>query len=252
MKRVNVFIILIVMGLLLLFISVFNSVLYTQKSISCIGRSTEEKAGKEKLTQMGYVPTTSVVSPKEKNEVSINIPKLKLLATVLGGYRDPRAIIRNERTSEKNAYAAGDTIEGFKLVDIQLGSVILRCEDVEITLTTQEDDAVTSVSKSEKHIDKDLLIQEVKNSNHIFSQGKFLPYIDEGKFKGIKIESFKDKPMLNKAGLKEKDIVLAVNGESIVSIPSCFKIYEKVKNKPVIYVKILRQGSVKDLKFVMY
>ena len=97
-------------------------------------------------------------------------------------------------------------------------------------------------------IDRSLVEQYTKNLESFMSLGYSRPY-DENGVKGWYISGFSCTSPVQKAGFRRGDVLLRVNGKPTRSWVGVFLLYQRLKNKDVFEVELLRKGKPVRLQF---
>jgi general secretion pathway protein C len=87
------------------------------------------------------------------------------------------------------------------------------------------------------------------NMSHLLTQVRVVPNFSSGEPDGFKLLSIKKGSLIDRAGLRDGDILKRVNGIEIDSPEKAFEVYEQVRNEPVISVEIVRGGRKRTFSY---
>ncbi len=187
---------------------------------------------------------------------------LRLLGTVKGS--DPassRAIILDEKKKQQGLYGIGDRIGGAVLEKILAGKVLVRVGGrlVELTVeatTGKTTAAVPSAEPSPVPAGAEVIsVSRHRVNNAIRAAGRILksievtPYEVDGEQKGFRVNRLKVGSFLHQMGLRNRDVVMAVNGEPLTSMEAAVRLFEKYRDSDEATVTILRRGEKKEIHY---
>lgn len=199
--------------------------------------------------------------PKEASaeDSASNVPKtnlkLRLVGTNISSTGDPFAILEEKGKKEQDVFELGDTIFGqAELVEVLAESVRIKEGGQIKTLELEEglksagatsggDDA------SEFEISEEELGDALANLPKLLSQARAVPYFRNGKSIGMRLFAIRRGSLYEKLGLKNGDIILAVNDNSVSDPTQALKLFEQLKSERSIGVKVERNGQSKDLSY---
>lgn len=220
---------------------------YRAKGKALVEEFKERIIVKKEVTQRGL--------PKVKEKApGLAELKLKLLATIIEPQKKS-AMIKDLEKGSKKEYRINEKIYDARLIDIRPAKVILQRKNKELLilyLEPEESDFVTVVGRDKMRIDREKLRQRVSDLNQLFEELMVMPYIEKGRIHGFKIVNLKERSILGKVGLKEGDLVRAVNGMTLEGIQKTYEIYDKVKNEPSIWLEIQRGKTHRVLRYEIY
>jgi general secretion pathway protein C len=83
----------------------------------------------------------------------------------------------------------------------------------------------------------------------LISQVRAVPYFRDGQSIGMRLFALRRDSLWEKIGLKNGDILLAVNDNSLSDPSQALKIFEQLKSERSINVKLERNGSPTELRY---
>lgn len=199
---------------------------------------------------------------KEPAKAGINIAKditdkellsLELLGTVIESDSTKSiAVIKNLHSKTQGAYKVQDKILGYQIADILRGRVVLlrngKIHFLDFPLGSKLE-PIAVISSEKKIINRNAFAEKIPDLNSLMQQALIIPYVDSGKIIGLRITKIKDKPLANKAGLMEGDIVTTINGQQLDSLQKPFEIYNKMRDKERIDIEIKRANKRRNLTY---
>jgi len=196
-----------------------------------------------------FVPKASI-----KKNKSFFPSYLRLLATLIAGKKQESiASIKNLLTHKLDNYKLKDRVDGWEIVKIDSGVVTLRKNVKTVTLHLadgSDKEAITMLSSMQRSVNKVILAEQINNLNETLKSISFMPYSDAG---GVNIKNIKGKKLrllAEKAGIKEGDLIISVNGHKTSSLKELLGMYKDIRRKSTTIVKLKRKG--KDRKLIYY
>jgi len=193
---------------------------------------------------------------------------LTLLGTICGNPQLSRAIIKNNKSNTIDLYKAGDNIASASIESINIDSVVLRLNGNKklLRLNTApsantsgltEPSQVGTVEQKNTHIDANALAQQssaqaatrTDQIETVLRQANIEPYGIDGNVEGLIITGLDNLPAAMNFGLKNGDIIRAVNGQKLTSKQKAFQVFKKARTQPTINIELLRGDQLKRLSF---
>jgi type II secretion system protein C len=189
---------------------------------------------------------------------------LRLIGVVAGGPVASRAIIQNTATKAANPYKIGDTLASAIIESIQSDTVILRHEGQRKALRLQAGATVadsrrtagdkappppSTVNRSSVRPTASEHPTSLGHMEDVFRQATIEPYVKNGETEGLKITGLQTTPLAGLFGLRNGDIIQAVNGQRLTNKQKAFQVLQKARTQPKIRMQLLRDGKTKDLSF---
>ena len=200
---------------------------------------------------LGFSPSKEkVVKIKEK---MYDLKDLALKAV----YKDNHGgivIVVDIKTKEATVLSKGESIRGYKLIEIYSKYVIFSKNKKRYTLKLYDNlniqDTITKkIQKNNLVVSKKDLMKYATNFNSIWRNISIEDVKKNKKIIGFKITYIRRKSIFGKLGLKKGDIIIRVNSQPITNYAQAFKIYNNIKYYDYLEVTVLRNGKEKDLDY---
>ena len=194
----------------------------------------------------------AVAAPKSK----LN---LRLVGTNVSSSGDPFAIIEHTTKKKQDVFTLNEEIFGeATLIEVKEEKVILSHAGTTEVLELQEGPSSSSGSGGIEALDEDAtefsvaeeeLENALANLPRLLSQARAVPYFRNGKSIGMRLFAIRRGSLYEKLGLKNGDIIKAVNDSNISDPAQALKLFEQLKSERSIQVKLERQGQDKALSY---
>lgn len=203
--------------------------------------------------------------PEQKsNEVNIEALKqtelkLKLWGTVTGNKDEIYAVIEDPKGRKQNLYRIGDTVQNAIVKMILREKVILNVDGKDEFLEMEEmyssgkpikryESPGTKISQK-KVIKRSQIENAVKNISQLMKQVKIRPHFENGISDGLSLSGIRPNSIFRKMGLKNGDILVGVEGNTIESVDDALKLYESLKTSSSVTLEIKRRGQPQTINF---
>ena len=187
--------------------------------------------------------------------------KIALLGTVAGNEQNAVAVIEEKKLRKQGLYRVGDSVEGAMIKMILRGKVILRVGDKDEILTMEEDDLSktgdgrtrpgASGEQTSIKVSRNDVEQSMQNINTLLSQVRIRPHFRNGEADGLSISRIRPNSIFTKLGLRNGDIVQAIDATPIQSPDDILSLYEKIKSGSTISIQINRRGQQQTINYEM-
>ena len=107
--------------------------------------------------------------------------------------------------------------------------------------------SISSVSDTEKNIDRGLVDYLMENKQLLMQSGRILPNIVNDAISGFKVYGIRKTSLWGKIGVQNGDIVNSVNGISFTGPESAWQAFSKLSGTDHLTVNISRRGSEMNL-----
>lgn len=183
--------------------------------------------------------------------------KLRLVGTQVPSQGRPFAIIEDSAKKAQDVFELDEMIfDQAKLVEIKEDRVqIDRAGKLEMLLmedgpTTAPAEGISSNSdQTEFTVAEAELTDALSNLPRLLSQARAVPYFRDGKSIGMRLFAIRRGSLYEKLGLKNGDIVLAVNDNSLNDPTQALKLFEQLKTERSIAVQVERSGEAANLRY---
>lgn len=191
---------------------------------------------------------------------NVQRPKLRLVGTNAGSAGTSIAIIEDQNKNEQDVFELNESVFGNgRLIEILPEKVKLQYSDRIDTLEIEEGSpssgggAAPSSESSEGQTDYVVAEQEVTdalaNLPMLLSQARAVPYFRNGQSIGMRLFAIRSGSLYEKLGLKNGDIITAVNDSSLSDPAQALKLFEQLKSERSITVKMERNGEARDAHY---
>ena len=195
---------------------------------------------------------------------------LKLWGTVAGDTENSFAYIEDTKEKKQKLFKIGDMIqENVKLSMIMKDRVVLSVSGKEENLLLQERSAgstatasrsssssasrTTSSSSTRRStvsisLSRSQVNNALENLTELAGQINIQPYSEDGT-EGLKLSSIKPNSIFRRMGLRNGDVLTAVDGSQLTSVDQAYKLYEDLKSSDTASVDILRNGRERTYQY---
>jgi len=191
---------------------------------------------------------------EELKQTSLN---LKLWGTVSGTDDRNYAVIESSG-GEQNLYRVGDAIQTATVKLILRGKVILSIDGQDEVL--EMEDLASRGKTSPRRVQprntsrriplrREQVTEATQNINQLLREVQVRPHFEKGKPDGLMLSRIKPNSIFRKMGLRNGDILRAVNGEPLVSVDSALNLYERLKSSDEVKVEIKRRGRLQTIEY---
>jgi general secretion pathway protein C len=195
---------------------------------------------------------------------------LKLYGTWASGPENSYAIIENDKDHKQNVYKAGDMVDAdVKLRLIKKDCVVLSVSGQDEILTLQDRIASTSSSKTSTirttstvsssdttarttkiRLSRTQVDSAMENLTELAGQVTITPYDSDG-VQGMKLSNIKANSIFRRMGLRNGDILTAVDGQALTSVDQAYKLYEDLKSSDSASVQIIRRNKTRNYEYTI-
>jgi len=201
----------------------------------------------------------SAVKDLSKPKNLVALPYLRLLGTFIADEKEENiASIRNLLTGITGEFKHKDKIDGWEIVDIVLGEVVLKKHGKLLNLTLREEankETITVLSPTQRLVDKTALADKFSDLTPMLKAISLSPYCDSANnLKGVRIKSIEAdeyRSLAHRAGIEEGDVILSVNDHKTGNFMALLGLYREIRNTSEIVVRINRGGTNKKLTYYL-
>ena len=155
----------------------------------------------------------------------------------------------------------GDSVEGAMIKMILRGKVILRVGDKDEVLSMEEEDLSKTGNEQARpgapgeqasiKVSRTDVEQSIQNINTLLSQVRIRPHFNNGEADGLSISRIRPNSIFTKLGLRNGDVVQAIDETPIQSPDDILSLYEKIKSGSNISIQINRRGKQQTINYEM-
>jgi general secretion pathway protein C len=194
--------------------------------------------------------------------------KIALLGTVTG--QNAYAVIEETNKRKQGLFRVGDSVQEAIIKVILRGKVILRVDNRDEILTMDEAASTRSAGTKKKGVasrpsrrgrvkspargrtvtvkrsDVDASLEDI---NQLLSQVRVRPHFKDGKPDGLAISRIKKGSFFGKLGIKDGDVVQAIDNRDIRSPDDIMELYKKLKSGSRVGIQIDRKGQQQNINY---
>lgn len=190
--------------------------------------------------------------------------KLRLVGTNIRSRGNPLAIIEDTAKKNQEVFGLNEAVfDQAKIVEILPDKVkldrngrleVLELEDENPTLASAqsgpgEDAAPPGDDQTQFNVPESELESALANLPQLLSQARAVPYFRNNQSIGMRLFAIRRGSLYEKLGLKNGDILKAVNNNSLSDPTQALKLFEQLKTERNIQVKVERGGQDLDLSY---
>jgi type II secretion system protein C len=195
---------------------------------------------------------------------------LALFGTISGRPSVARAIIKNLKTNVFDMYEMGQMVEDARIEGIYKDAVVFKHngerkilrfnttignDDNNIraplcrTINEKGEAVETGLPDKQASVDFQTKIGCVRA---ILQEAVVEPYIANDRLEGLRITGLENVEGAEGLGLRDGDIICAVNGHQLTSKQRAYQILKKARSQAVINLELLRGNETKKLSFALW
>ena len=217
---------------------------------------TEKKGG----------PGNDPAGAKDGEKLEPTTLSLTLWGTVTGG-SDLYAVIEDKKARVQALYQEGNSVQDATIKKILKREIILSYQGkdqvLEMEAVTEKDGLVKKpmVQKAfdETTMDNQLLLtqppvqpppqQPFGNTDEIKTKIKFRPFFTKGQPDGVMVYAIKPESVFNRAGMRNGDIVKAIDGAPVSSVEDASSLLAGIENADFAKITLVRNGETKEISY---
>lgn len=222
-----------------------EQILLTQKSAASVAKAKEDYSVVHKKSIFGKLETSSAEAAPIQAA-----PKSALALSLIGTYVSPgessQAIIEDSKSRTQDVFVLGETVfDSAKLVAIQSDRVEIERDGNRETLLLEDSDGfgggdAGSADGEVVVVNENELNAALDNLPLLLTQARAVPYFKDGQAAGLRLFAIKTGSMYEKVGLKNGDILKAINGSSLADMSQAMKLFEQLRQEKSISLEIER------------
>ncbi len=194
--------------------------------------------------------------PKPTTEGTLKI-RVVAINELSGGAR--MAILEETAKQSQDVFELNDAVFGQgKLVEIGPDLVkiehggkieVIRLDDGSAVRSASSAPEAPSNDQTDFSVAEDELAAALANLPQLLSQARAVPYFRNGQSIGMRLFAIRSGSMYEKLGLKNGDIILSVNENSLSDPAQALKLFEQLKSERSIGVRLERNGQNMDMRY---
>lgn len=235
----------------------------TQRQIST--RQTEQQRKIQQIPQshlFGNYESDAVTAPLQTDapETRLNLLLKGLLSAT--SMQNASAIIALGKGGNEDSYSVGDRVSSATVKEIYADRVILENNGRFETLTLPKEFADTGPEASSYGTGStnnaadtpggvlgDIRSKILKNPTSFGDYAIPIPYNENGKLKGYRLQPQGDRALFDKVGLDPNDVIVELNGVKLNNPNRSLKALRKLQNAKSMDITVLRNGAELPLHF---
>jgi len=213
-------------------------------------RQSPDKVDYDAIAKKSIFGKLGAPVKKEKSLPVANVPLL-LIGTFITVGQTPYAIIEDEKKRDQEVFVIGDEIfDAAKLTGIYPDKVeIDRKGNKEILALDLTSGSTSGGTGDRVLVDERELEKALDNLPLLLTQARAVPYFKDGKSIGLRLFAVKRGSLYEKIGLKNGDILKAINGSSLGDITQAVKLFEKLRDERSITLLLERNRKEKEIEY---
>lgn len=198
---------------------------------------------------------------------------LKLWGTVSGSTESAYAVIEDTKKKEQNLYRVDDVIQGATLKAILREKVVLAVQGEDQVLSMEKASetasATTAIRQSTASVrsvesglptpsvrpqrvslSRTMIENAMQDVSKLMTEITITPNISEnGQQEGLALKNIKPSSIFRRMGLRNGDVLVGVDGQTIESVDDALNLYENLKTASEVEVQILRRGQQRTIEY---
>lgn len=112
-------------------------------------------------------------------------------------------------------------------------------------------DGITPVSENQFVVNQGFLEKNLLNLNEILQTARAVPYVEpgSGRFRGFLIQSIDPSSPFAKLGIRQGDVLTAVNDIVLDNMGKGLEAFQKLRNSPTVSLQMLRGGQQTNMTY---
>ena len=212
----------------------------------------------------GGDPYGTKAPPQKEEQKPEDLPlsqlKLKLKGTIVdknGKYST--AIIEDLARKSQALYHVGDRVKNALIKQIARTYVIVNTGSRDEILAMNPDEIgkkstpqIQRTGSGKIKVARKLIEHSMSNLASIMQDALIKPYFRRGMVEGFKITRIRNGSLYSQLGLKNGDVLVAINNEKLDDPRKLLTLYDRFKNLNEIKLKIKRRGRQEILSYQLY
>ena len=181
-----------------------------------------------------------------------------LLGTVIGSQpTNSKALIHETTTNQRRVLVCGDVVQHRVLSDIGRGFITLlrpdgTQEQVFLDETTIPEPFIQPLGPDTYRVHTQRLAASIKRgATSLRAHVQLLPHLERGRLVGFILARIEPTSPIAQAGFSTNDLITAVNGMPLDSLPAVQAIYQAMRASRELSVEITRDGEPLTLHYVL-
>ncbi len=238
----------------------------TQQSANMVAR--QKSAQQQKIQQISNAHLFGRYQTKANKVITQNAPETRLNLVLKGvlaavPMKNASAIIAMGRRGKEDIYGIGDRVSSATVREIHADHIILERAGRLETLRLPKDPKSAGFIKSGRsksanfrsrpstpgQVLSDIRRKIMKNPTSFGRYAIPIPYNENGKLRGYRLQPQKDRALFDQVGLDPKDIIININGISLNNPSNGLKALSALQKAKQVNITVLRNGNEIPLSF---
>ncbi len=188
--------------------------------------------------------------------------QLKLWGTVTGDTEQSYAVIEDTQKREQNLYRIGDSVQDATIKAILRAKVVLTVNGQDEVLAMEETEAggpsrsIASrrdytrttgshpVRAQRVSLRRTMIDQAIQDVGQLATEIRIQPSEE-----GLSLSNIKPNSIFRRMGLRNGDVLKAVDGQEIRTVDDALRLYERLKSSDNVAVQLQRRGSDRTINY---
>jgi general secretion pathway protein C len=169
---------------------------------------------------------------------------------VLGIFAGDKRMALLRIKSQTEAVQEGEEVHGWLLEKVESTHLLFTSGREQAELSIFKSKAKINLVRGEKNkviLDKAEASKVLNNPSELLQQALFKPKMKGGKVEGFRISNIKSNSLLQRLGLRDNDVLVRINGESIDGPAKMMQVYSGLQSSKAVTLNVLREGQVLTL-----
>lgn len=199
------------------------------------------------------------LSPRQdaaRPDIAIN---MELWGTILGN--PSMAFLFNPDTEQQGLFKLNDMFNGFRLVKISSGKVVLEKDGDAWELILKANNRNRTASgkavvfsdpaSGTVVVNKTQLVAQMLQAKDVLSKIKLFPISDpaSSKLGGFKVENVPSGSLIEEVGIKNGDVIYSIQGQRLQTVQDAWAMFARVQTQSRVEVVLLRDNQPLTIKY---
>lgn len=183
---------------------------------------------------------------------------LTLIGTFLTGGDQPYAIIEDKKKQSQEVFIVSQSIFGQATLKAIFEDRVEIVRDGKVEVLRLDDlggDApapgggIASSGTDEFVVEEAEVDKALENLPLLLTQARAVPYFKDGRAIGLRLFAIKSGSLYEKIGMKNGDILKAINGNSLADLSQALRLFEQLKQERSISVMLERDRADREFRY---
>jgi type II secretion system protein C len=191
-----------------------------------------------------------------ESDTTIN---MELWGTITG--KPSMAFIFSPDTNQQGMFRLNDTVNGFRLVKISSGKIVLEKngDAWELILKAKNSNTLSSgkavifsdPASGTIVVNKMQFLTQMLQAKDMLQAIKIFPISDPvtSKLGGFRVDNVPSNSLIDEVGIKTGDVIYSVQGQKLQTMQDAWSMFGKVQNQPRVEVVLMRNNEPVTIKY---